>query len=264
MVTALFFCLVSLSQAPAAQPPAAAAPAPSRLSGVWNINKDISTKPATPPGQDGRGGERGGGNRSGGGGRRGGFGGGRMGGGRSGGGGRSDAAKGMALIRELGQSPESLTIVLHDGALTITDSDGVSRKFAIDGKTEKIAIGGDSIEVKSHWTDDTLEQEFKLGSFKLLRMFDTTTDGHQLVITVKPKDEDGAGRFDRFVYDRKPLFQQGLNEFARLREHRVDLRRVLAAGFGEVGTSAAATADDRRQLFHERAGFYFVGEIFGD
>lgn len=197
MVTALFFCLVSVSQAPAAQP------APDRLSGVWTINKDISTKPATPPGQDSRGGDRSGG---GGGGRRGGFGGGRMGGGRSGGG-VAEAAKGMALVRELGQSPELLTIVVRDAALVITDSDGVSRKFTIDGKTEKVAIGGDSIEVKSRWTDDTLEQEFKIGSTKLIRLIDTTPDGHQLVITVKPKDEDRAGRFDRFVYDRKTLFQ---------------------------------------------------------
>lgn len=113
----------------------------------------------------------------------------------------------MALIRELGQSPETLTIVLHDAALNITDSDGVSRKFAVDGKTEKVAIGGDSIEVKSRWTDDTLEQEFKVGSTSLVRTLETTTDGHQLVITVRPKKDDGAGRFDRFVYERKALVQ---------------------------------------------------------
>jgi len=131
-----------------------------------------------------------------------------MGGGRSGGSrsaGRSDSAKGMNLIRELGQSPEQLTIVLHDAALTFTDSDGVSRKFSVDGKGEKIAIGGDSIDVKSQWHDEAIEQEFKIGSTKLTRLIETTTDGHQLVITVRPKDDDGAGRFDRFVYDRKPL-----------------------------------------------------------
>jgi hypothetical protein len=207
MVTALFFCLSTLQAPAVAQMPAPVLPAAERVSGAWTLNKDLSTKPATPPGQQTRGGDRSGG---GGGGRRGGFGGGRMGGGPSGGrsGGRGgDAAKGMNLVRELGQSPDSLTIVLHDAALSITDSDGVSRKFAVDGKTEKIAIGGDSIDVKSRWNDDAIEQEFKAGSMKLVRTIETTTDGHQLVITVRPKDEDGAGRFDRFVYDRKPLFQ---------------------------------------------------------
>lgn len=207
MVTALFFCLSTLQAPAVASAPTPVIPAAERVSGVWTVNRDLSTKPATPPGQDGRGGDRGGG---GGGGRRGGFGGGRMGGGRSGGGrsgGRGDAAKAMSLIRELGQSPEQLTIVLHDAALTMTDSDGVSRKFSVDGKGEKVAIAGDSVDVKSRWHDDAIEQEFKMGPTKLIRLIETTTDGHQLVITVRPEKDDGAGRFDRFVYDRKPLFQ---------------------------------------------------------
>ena len=204
MVTALFFCLTALVPSAARQSPAPALPAPQRLNGVWTINKDLSTKPAAPPSQDGRGGDRGGG-----GGRRGGFGGGRMGGGPGGGArmGGTDAAKAMALIRELGQSPDSLTIVMHETTLTVTDSDGVSRRFAVDGKAEKVAIGGESVEVKSRWTDDTLEQEFKIGSTKLIRLIDTTPDGRQLVLTVRPKEEDRAGRFDRFVYERKPLLQ---------------------------------------------------------
>ena len=204
MVTALFFCLSVFSPVSGAQTPPVQLPAAERLNGAWTVNKDLSTKPAAPPAQSsGRSGDR---TSGGGGGRRGGFGGGRMGGGLSGGGGRAaGAASGMALIRELGQSPETLTIVLQNAVLTITDSDGVSRKFAVDGKTEKVAIGGESVEVKSRWNDSALEQEFKIGNTKLLRTIDTTTDGHQLVITVKPKDDDGAGRFDRFVYDRKLL-----------------------------------------------------------
>jgi hypothetical protein len=202
MVTALFVCLVALQSPAGAQAPASA-PA-QRVSGVWALNKDLSTKPASLPRQNPQGGDRGGG-----GGRRGGFGGGRMGGGRSGGGRSSgrDAITAMSLIRELGLSPEQLTIVLHDAALTITDSDGVSRKFAVDGKSEKVAIGGDSIDVKSRWHDEAIEQEFKIGSTKLVRLIETTTDGHQLVISVRPAKDDGAGRFDRFVYDRKPLLQ---------------------------------------------------------
>lgn len=83
----------------------------------------------------------------------------------------------------------------------------------MNGKSETVAIGGETIDVKSSWDDDALEQEFKVGSTKLIRTIETTTDGHQLVITVRPKSEDErqGGRFDRFVYDRKALGEPGLH-----------------------------------------------------
>ena len=40
----------------------------------------------------------------------------------------------------------------------------------------------------------------------------------------------------------------------RCGEERVDLRRVFSACLGEVGTSATAAADDRRQLLDESTG----------
>lgn len=211
MVPALFVSLAFVISSPPQQPAPTPLSAAERLNGAWTLNKDLSTKPAAAPGQGGSSGDRGGG----GGGRRGGFGGGRMGGGRSGGA-RSriqDGVKAMALIRELGQSPDALTMVLHDAALSITDSDGVSRRFTVNGKSETVAIGGDTIDVKSRWDDDALEQEFKVGSTKLIRTIETTTDGHQLVITVRPKGEDErqGGRFDRFVYDRKASGEPGLH-----------------------------------------------------
>ena len=47
-------------------------------------------------------------------------------------------------------------------------------------------------------------------------------------------------------------------------EQLVDLRRVLAAGLGEVRPAAAAAADDRRQLLHELAGLHAIGQVFRD
>lgn len=201
MNIALFISCTSValilgSQSPAPPNPPQV-PAPQRLSGVWVLNKDISNKPAAAP-KEGRGGDPGAG-RSGG--RRGGLGGGNPPAGPRGGG---DSAKALTLTYEIGQSPERLTVVFSESTLSITDSDGVSRKFTVDGKTGKVAIAGYSVEVKSRWVDDAVEQEFKAGSVRLIRTIETTTNGNLLIVTVSPKDSDRAGRFV-FVYNRMPL-----------------------------------------------------------
>ena len=135
--------------------------------------------------------------------------GGRGGGGREGGrGNMEDMRKAADLMRELGQSPARLTITSKPDALSITDTEGVIRKFVVDGKTDKVAMNGATVEVKSKWDGDVLKQEFKVGNAKFLRELETTTNGHQLVITVTPKDGGGgvAGpAFLRFVYDRSQL-----------------------------------------------------------
>lgn len=209
----LVLTLVSPATRPAPQTPAPAAasqPAPMRLNGVWDLNKDLSTKPMAQPG-DRQGGDSsgasGGGRPSGGS-----MGGGRRGGGmRGGGGGRGgnpeDMRKARDVMQELGQSPAHLNIVSKPDAVTLTDPEGVVRKFVVDGKTDKVAINGSTIEVKSKWDGEVLKQEFKVGSATFARTLETTTDGHQLVVTVTPKG-DGAGAgpsFLRFVYDRSQL-----------------------------------------------------------
>ena len=207
----LLFCL-SLLVSPVGQAPLhpeTFQPAPVRLNGVWDINKDLSTKPMATAGERGGEGDRGG---SGGGGRSGGMGGGRGGGMRGGGGGgrgnADDMRKVRDLMQELGQSPSRLTIVSKSDAVNISDPEGVIRRFAVDGKTEKVAINGSPIEVKSKWDGEVLSQEFKVGSAKFIRAIETTVEGHQLVITVTPKGDAGgvAGpTFLRFVYDRSQL-----------------------------------------------------------
>lgn len=217
-MTGLFLCL-SLLVAPSAQAAVAQTPqepAPVRLNGVWDLNKDLSTKPMAPPGESGREGDRGGGRRpgGGGGGMPGGMGGGRGGGMRGGGGGgrgggsADDIRKARTVMQELGQSPARLTIVSKPDAVSITDPEGVIRKFVTNGKTDKVAMNGETIEVKSKWDGEVLTQEFKAGSAKFTRTIETTIDGHQLVITVTPKGDGGgvAGpSFMRFVYDRSQL-----------------------------------------------------------
>lgn len=202
----LLLCCSSLTLALGAQSPAPAPspqPAPQRLSGVWVLNKDISSKPPAPPATSDRGGDPAGdpgGDRGGGGGRRGGFGGGPPPGGR-GPSGDEDSAKARTLTQEIGQSPDRLTLVLSDAMLSITDSDGVSRRFLVNGKTEKVAIAGYSVEVKSRWKDESLEQEFKTGTGTIVRTFETTTNGNLLLVTANLKGQDRVNRFV-FVYDR--------------------------------------------------------------
>lgn len=126
-------------------------------------------------------------------------GGGPDGGGASGG----DMQKVRAVMQELGQSPARLTIVSRDGAVSITDPEGVNRRFIANGKSEKVAINGSTVEVKSTWDGEPLTQEFKAGNARFVRTFETTTDGRQLVVTVTPKDGAASGPgFQRFVYAR--------------------------------------------------------------
>lgn len=132
------------------------------------------------------------------------------GGGLRGGGGASpdDMRKARAIMQELEQSPSRLTIVSRPDAVTLTDPEGVVRKFVTDGKTDKVAINGNTIEVKSKWDGEVLTQEFKAGSAKFIRTLETTVEGHQLVITVTPKGDGGgvAGpAFMRFVYDHSSM-----------------------------------------------------------
>lgn len=215
-MTGLFLCLsfLALPSAQAAVPQTPQESAPVRLNGVWDLNKDLSTKPLAAPGEPGTQGGRGGGRPGGGGGGSsipGGIGGGRGGGMRGGGrenGSPDDLRKARAIMEELMRSPARLTIASKPESVSITDPDGVIRKFVSDGKTDKVAINGNTIEVKSKWDGEVLNQEFKAGSNKFLRAIETTIDGHQLVLTITPKGNGGgvAGpSFMRFVYDRNDL-----------------------------------------------------------
>lgn len=139
----------------------------------------------------------------------GGRGGGMRGGGPDGPGGNSDDMKKLrAVMQEIGQAPIRLMIASHDGTVSITDPEGVVRRFAANGKAEKVAINGSTIEVKSAWDGESLTQEFKIGSSRFVRTFETTTDGRQLLIIMTPKGNNATGTaVQRFVYDRGNLMR---------------------------------------------------------
>jgi len=130
----------------------------------------------------------------------------RGGGGR---GGPNDSMREVrALLRDLEQSAVRITIVSRPESVSVTDAEGVIRKFVINGKTDKVAINGNTIDVKSKWDGDVLNQEFKAGSITFIRTVETTIEGRQLLITITPKgDKAGVAgpSFMRFVYDRSQL-----------------------------------------------------------
>ncbi len=191
--------------------------APQRLNGVWTINKDLSTKPMAPPAGGGDEGGRSGGGRPGGGGPPGGGmpGGGMPGGGMPGGGGMrgggpegrsggspDDMRKALAVMQELSLQSARLTITSTADSMQVTDDGGVTRTFQANGKAQKVPFNGQLTDVKTKWDHDVLTQEIKAGGMTLTRSWETSTDGHQLVVTVTTSGA-GGGRQPptRVVYE---------------------------------------------------------------
>jgi hypothetical protein len=205
--------------APAAVPAAPTAVTPAdaavRLSAQWKLNKDLSSLPDAqaagpqPGGRNGSGsggygggggGRRGGGGRGGGGYGGGGYGGGGGGGGYGGrGGGQSPNNEQMlearAVIREMSDAPQVLNIVASVDAVSFTTDEGIVRKFAIDDKDkkEKVDLGTAKVDVTTRWDSGKLSQDIEIGSVKILRVFQVTDEGHQLIVTVSmPGGRRGA------------------------------------------------------------------------
>jgi hypothetical protein len=174
--------------APAPAPTPAANQTPSALGGIWKFNKELSsdttklqqqadntpqTSNNTPVG-----------------GHHGGFGGG-YGGGRGGGGGSPSSAnteQGLqrrALLREMAQPPDQVTIVVTDSTTTFTDDQGAVRKFTTDGKKESIDLGTAKVDSVSKWDGGTLTVEMSGGNFKLTETYQLTVQGHALVVELK-------------------------------------------------------------------------------
>lgn len=180
-------------------PPHQGLPAPDRLNGVWDLNTDLSTAPPASPGEGrsgpsegGPGGRRGGGRPGGGMGR----------GGRPGG--ASESREARAALAEFDRAPRRWMISLTAGTLSLTDGDGVVRRFAPTGKKEKVAMNGEAVEVKTAWDGDVLTQSIKGGGVTITRTLETTVEGRQLVVTVTAKGGPGGAPL-RYVYDRAEI-----------------------------------------------------------
>jgi hypothetical protein len=176
------------------------AAAPQRLNGVWTINKDLSTKPMAPPTGAGDEGDRSGGGRSGGGppGR------GMPGGGppEGRGGNPDDMRKALAVMQELSLQSARLTITASAESMQVTDDGGVTRRFEATGKTQNVPFNGQLTDVKTKWDHEVLTQEIKAGDMTLTRTWETSTDGHQLAITVTTSGSDGPRQPPtRLVYE---------------------------------------------------------------
>ena len=182
------------------------------LSGVWELNRDLSSAPGGMPGPDGGGRGRGGPGRPGGGfgggGGRGGFGG--IGVGRQGGGPGSmgpspeEMERQRAVMQEVMQLPATLTITQDGDKVMFTEADGVVRTYLVNGKSEKHQLTSGTIDTKSSWDGAELRMEITAGGRgKLIRTFAVREAPRRLEVTTA---FDGAPKDSRriTVYDQRP------------------------------------------------------------
>jgi hypothetical protein len=217
-------CTLVASPRPIQEKPteSAGAATPARMMGVWHFNKELSTlmpdpESAPDPGAGRRGPTGGYGGGGGGGGRGGRGGGGRGGFGGAGGGARpepgasggrgstDDVLKARALTRDLADVPATLTIIVADTHVTITNDRGTVRKFTTDDAVQEIDLGGTKVTVKTKWDQDILAQEWTAGKTKISETYQVTVQGHMLVVRIAPIDSGNAATAAppfKYVFDK--------------------------------------------------------------
>jgi hypothetical protein len=190
------------------------------LAGEWSLERDHSQLPPERPGKEGEAGKPEGppgdrpepprgpmggdgmGGMGGGMGRRGGMGGMGMGGPGRGGFQRLSPEQ-MAAMRAVMQSAlkPATTVRLQDdeGALVVTSEEHGTLILRPDGKKVKLDGGG---ERRTRWNEDQLEEEIKVGSVKVKRIYGLTDTerGRRLVIVVRIEDERRGEREYWYVY----------------------------------------------------------------
>lgn len=207
-VSVLVFAAVSISFMPL---PARAQSqdAASGIAGAWRLNHELSGDPLTISPMPTGGTRQGGGyNGGGGGGVRGGFGGGGTfgGGGYRGGGGAErvsdeDFKKMRALAGEASRRPDHLAITFKDGSATFTDDTGAVHTFPVNDKKADVEFGAERIETRSRWANTMLVQEFKAAQLTLTRTVQTSTDGKELIVTIRTGAGRGGESSAKYVYD---------------------------------------------------------------
>jgi hypothetical protein len=188
-----------------AQTPAATHP---NIDGAWVLNRDMGDQQQRGGGGDGSEGDGGGHRRGGyGGGGGGGYGGGGMGrGGGMGGMGRGGMGGGQmsdeqkqemerrrALMKELLQPSDRMTVTVDNDIVTFTESDGRVRKFKTDGKKEKHQFDNGTVETKSKWDNDGLVIETELQNGMKLTQTYTIAPGEKRQLVLATKMEGGGG-----------------------------------------------------------------------
>jgi hypothetical protein len=169
------------------------ADAAARLSGVWKVNRDLTTSFASAAPR------RGGASYAV-----------AMGVQRRGPGGRGPTSMspadlaGMAAMRSLQQIAETVTIAATADSVTFTDPRGV-RTYAITGKNVKVDMQGATVLTKAKWDKATLHQEFLYGDTKVTYFWDLNDAGNQLTLKIRTEDFSRAGspfKEAKAVYDK--------------------------------------------------------------
>jgi hypothetical protein len=175
------------------------------LGGAWVLNRDMGDQMQRGGGGgESADGEAGGGHRHGGyGGGGGGYGGGMgrgggMGHGGMGGGTMSDEQKQemdrrRALMKELLQPSDRLTVTVDNDIVTFTESDGRVRKFKTDGKKEKHQFDNGTVETRSKWDNGGLMIETDLQNGMKLTQTYTIAAGEKRQLVLATTMEGGGG-----------------------------------------------------------------------
>ena len=172
------------------------------IAGAWRLNRDLSPKapqgmpaPGDHPGGRGRG--TGGGPPAGG-----------MGGPPGGGMGAPPNEEEMKrmrdILRDAAEAPNQIVIAPGDGVVTITDSNGLARKFATNNKKEEHQTTAGVVETRTKWEGAVLTIETRAGSgLKITRFYRLAPEGRQLVVEVKIENSRFPEKMPpmRFVYD---------------------------------------------------------------
>jgi hypothetical protein len=196
----LFTALTAYGAGVGAQP--ANADIAARISGSWQLNKELSPILAAPgPGRGGRGGgalfalapaafgQRGG---------------------RGGGGGGGGTEAGSPLMKEevaaqaaltiLEQVPLEITIQATASEITFTEPRG-QWIYKIDGKNATIQVPGSTLKVKTKWDRDVLRQEFSSTRRVLKRSWTVNAD-NRLVLTQRIESLTYNTKDMQAVFDR--------------------------------------------------------------
>jgi hypothetical protein len=168
------------------------------INGAWVLNRDMGDQ--MQRGGDGESGDResGGGHRHGGGGGYGVSGMGMGRGGMGGGGQMSDEQKQemerrRALMKEMLQPSDRMTVTVENDIVTFTESDGRVRKFKTDGKKEKHQFDNGTVETKSKWDNGGLVIETDLQNGMKLTQTYTVASGEKRQLVLATKMEGGGG-----------------------------------------------------------------------
>lgn len=130
----------------------------------------------------------------------------RGGGGGGGGAAMSEADRaGNAVMAGYRQAPQTLTIKATETSVTFTDARG-ERTYAVDNKTAKMEINGVNITTKSRWDNRTLKQEFVFGESRITHDYELNPEGTRInfKLVMQNMGSERPPTEAKAVYDKKP------------------------------------------------------------